>query len=109
MKKTAIILLIIWIITLTFALPAAHAAVTQPESTGAVQDSSRVLLKAAAEGASSSEGEEHSAPAAVAPDGEVAEDGINTNVATVWIIAVCAAAGGAILTLVIILAKRNKD
>lgn len=45
----------------------------------------------------------------VTDDGEVAEDGINTRVATVWIIAGCSAVFIAVITIVVILAKRNKE
>ena len=50
------------------------------------------------------------APAALAAvnDGEIAEDGININVATVWIIAVCALHILALTVITIILAKKNK-
>ncbi|MBQ3330350.1 MAG: hypothetical protein IJG87_04135 [Ruminococcus sp.] len=49
-----------------------------------------------------------SAPAALPPDGEVAADGINTNVVTAWIIAVSAVVFCAIITATFILAKKNK-
>lgn len=42
-------------------------------------------------------------------DGEVEEDGINTKVASVWIIGISAVFIAAILISVILLAKRNKE
>lgn len=41
--------------------------------------------------------------------GEVAEDGINTYVATVWIIVISAAFAASILTVVILLARKNQN
>lgn len=46
--------------------------------------------------------------AARTDDGEIAEDGINTNAATVWIICGCSVVFIAVIVIVIILAKRNK-
>lgn len=44
----------------------------------------------------------------VSDDGEVAQDGINTNAATVWIICISAVVTAAIIAVTVILAKRNK-
>lgn len=43
------------------------------------------------------------------PDGEVAEDGINTNVVTAWIIGVSAVVSAALVALTVVLAKKNRD
>lgn len=45
----------------------------------------------------------------VSDDGEVEQDGINTNAATVWIICISVLVTGAIVTAAVILAKRNKQ
>ena len=47
-------------------------------------------------------------PAARTDDGEIAEDGINTHVATVWIIAVCSVFFISIISVTILLARKNK-
>ena len=44
----------------------------------------------------------------ISDDGEVEDDGINMNVATVWIIIVSVVMIGAIMSAVVVLAKRNK-
>ena len=44
-----------------------------------------------------------------AEDGEVVADGINTNVATIWIVAGCSVVFISVITVTVILAKRNKS
>lgn len=45
----------------------------------------------------------------VSSDGDVAADGINTNVVTAWIIAVSAVVACSVIVVTIILAKKNKN
>ena len=110
MKRTALILIMILMLMMTAAFGAVHtAAFAQPDDIANIQGGSvSGVLEAYAADISSADSEENAVPDALAPDGEVAEDGINTNVATVWIIVVCTLTAGAIFTLVIILAKKNK-
>lgn len=42
-------------------------------------------------------------------EGDVVEDGINTNVVTTWIIVVSAIVSAAIIAVTVVLAKRNKN
>ena len=44
-----------------------------------------------------------------ADDGEVAADGINTNVATIWIVAGCSVVFISAIAVTVILAKRNNS
>ena len=92
-------------IVLLLALTAAPLAVSADQMTNAGHISTGLSeIRTADIG-----GEEALLSASAQDDGEVAEDGINTNVVTVWISVVSAAAGCAIIAVVIVLAKKNKN
>ena len=100
MKKSISILLFMLLLALT-VLPLAANATTMP----AVSAKSDSVVSSAAEIADDA----YPAAGEAADNGEVAADGINTNVVTVWIIVISAAVAIAIITATVILAKKNKN